>query len=178
MNKERVVFYLRENIKVQKQILYYKRRRTLARIRRWPAAGFSKMHGFATIFFLLWLVPSVLIVYGYQDYDPYNTVRKEEQIYHGRRVRPVADGVLENGGDRAEKALGELRERIEDAEVIEPHGRNRRESLLGLDVPYKAPPPAGEQQQNRDGGSIGGARFRENSMAKEQRGKQPKLFCN
>uniref|UniRef100_A0A183CHG8 Uncharacterized protein n=1 Tax=Globodera pallida TaxID=36090 RepID=A0A183CHG8_GLOPA len=105
------------------------------------------MHGFATIFFLLWLVPSVLIVYGYQDYDPYNTVRKEEQIYHGRRVRPVADGVLENGGDRAEKALGELRERIEDAEVIEPHGRHRRESLLGLDVPYKAPPPRGNNNK-------------------------------
>ncbi|KAI3412162.1 hypothetical protein GPALN_002203 [Globodera pallida] len=61
----------------------------------------------------------------------------------------------ENGGDRAEKALGELIERIEDAEVIEPHGQHPRESLLGLDVPYKAPPPAGKQQQNRDGGRIG-----------------------
>ncbi|KAL3119537.1 hypothetical protein niasHT_010123 [Heterodera trifolii] len=85
--------------------------------------------------------------------DPYISVREGERIYgqQGRRVPP--NGIDEkNAGERAEKALGDVREGIESAETIGvSHGRQRRESLLGLDVPYKVPSTENQQQQNAEG---------------------------
>ncbi|KAL3081764.1 hypothetical protein niasHS_011849 [Heterodera schachtii] len=76
-----------------------------------------------------------------------------ERIYgqQGRRVPP--NGVDEkNAGEGAEKALGDVREGIESAETIGvSNGRQRRESLLGLDVPYKVPSTENQQQQNAEG---------------------------
>ncbi|KAL3110793.1 hypothetical protein niasHT_016748 [Heterodera trifolii] len=76
-----------------------------------------------------------------------------ERIYgqQGRRVPP--NGVDEkNAGERAEMALGDVREGIESAETIGvSNGRQRRESLLGLDVPYKVPSTENQQQQNAEG---------------------------
>ncbi|KAL3072011.1 hypothetical protein niasHT_035693 [Heterodera trifolii] len=107
--------------------------------------------------------------------DPYISIREGERIYgqQGRRVPP--NGIDEkNAGERAEKALGDVREGIESAEAIGvSHGRQRRESLLGLDVPYKVPSTENQQQQNDEGQQKSKDGILEERAAGRETEKQP-----